>query len=340
MRPISGSYRRSLRRAFTLIEIIVASILFIGVGLLVVSMLLWGLDAYGQGNLQAQANNDCRTALKAIRDELGHSSLLPIPGTSPTFPVASSVLIPNPYQLNVNDFTTADPRPTPSGAPTPSACATDVCAFVEAVNGISSLDPGSLFDQTGQPQFQIVVYYIGNTAQGTPNPTATPAPIQHQLQLDANSDVSLGFTASGRVQVPSEVPAGAPPGNTLFRFTTLLTSAEVTAEIVTENLTSGGIGWQLNTVGTLITQPPAAPASNTSAVVTLGDNDALSFVVSHAPVETGNQLQIDPTFGTAFDRHDFQVDVMVARRFDTHVGTQRFIQVHQKDSVAIRSFQP
>ena len=81
-------------------------------------------------------------------------------------------------------------------------------------------------------------------------------------------------------------------------------------------------------------------ASNATAVVTLGDNDALSFVVTHAPVVQANVLQIDPTFGTAYDRHEFQVDVMVARRFDTHVGTQRFIQVHQKDSVAIRSFQP
>ena len=117
------------RRAFTLIEIIVASVLFIGVGLLVVSMLLWGLDAYGQGNTQTQANSDCRTTLKSIRDELGHSSLLPVPGASPTLPVPASVLIPNPYQVtsaNGQDFTGADPRPTPVGAPTPSACATDV----------------------------------------------------------------------------------------------------------------------------------------------------------------------------------------------------------------------
>lgn len=82
------------KTGFTLIEIIIASALLVMVGLIGYYLLFWGIKATDTGTLSAQIQQDAKTALSAMTNELRQA--VPLPNPDGTGYLSSAVILPGP----------------------------------------------------------------------------------------------------------------------------------------------------------------------------------------------------------------------------------------------------
>ena len=122
-----GLGRIPRRGGWTLIEAVVASALFLVVGLIIASLFKQALEASQRGKLETDAQNQARTALKRMKDELSQSLRIPQQNA-----VGSPVL-----------------RPSTAA----SASFSDLLFFVPAVD-LVNLDPSNL------AHYRLIRYYV------------------------------------------------------------------------------------------------------------------------------------------------------------------------------------
>jgi hypothetical protein len=119
----------------SLIEVMVATGLFLVAGLIVFSMLQWGLKSAEVGRLQMDSQQQGRLALKRIKDELGEATRLNITMQSGLAPFGSAVMLPN----------------------TASASSTDDVVFVKAARSAAQMDTSLMAN------YRFVRYFVPAT---------------------------------------------------------------------------------------------------------------------------------------------------------------------------------
>ena len=100
------SQKTSFRKTgFTLIEIIIASALLVMVGLIGYYLLFWGIKATDSGTISAQIQQDAKTALSVMTNELRQA--VPLPNPDGTGHLASAVILPGPGEY-LSNYTITD----------------------------------------------------------------------------------------------------------------------------------------------------------------------------------------------------------------------------------------
>ncbi|HEY4000305.1 MAG TPA: hypothetical protein VGO93_15630 [Candidatus Xenobia bacterium] len=310
------------RPAYTLVEVLIGSALLLGMLLVVGSLILWGMDASLVGQAQQKTQQDARTMLEAIRNDIGMSTKVPLPGT-PLLGV--SVLLPSSYlKLSTNDLYTQE---VPSSTPLDFLSQNIVALTVQnPAQSSSTFIPSLLQDQNGQPEFALVVYYVTDS---------TGQDVTRYTQFDAEGNPVAASAVGISAANPSGRTQATEGGHILWKNVYNVTG--------TQPLMVDGGGWTVNFAA--LNGPNGQPVSvgktandpiSCDQVISLDSGDAIEFTVHHS---TNAQQLVDTTYGTIADRHVFRIDAVALRQVHTHLGQSHFKVAKMSDSAAIQSFQ-
>jgi type II secretory pathway pseudopilin PulG len=275
------------RAAFTLIEILIAMSLLIVVGLIGYYLLFWGIQATTSGAIAAQIQQDAKTALSTMTNELRQA--VPVPNPDGSGNLSSAVILPGPGEY-VSNYTITDTTGSEEfnqsseigfsigcggGNLNPAQCGTNASGSGSCPLNPKILvsSPSMVQNQDGQTGFLIFSELISNQGDSSPSYLNNPANyewVMYQINPPENNQ-------------PAE----------LLRYT--FPAATCSASCTLNGLNSTSTGWTINWKYFVSGNSNESAAGNINPVIAALTNpsDDLWIMVSHQPtpenLPPGNQ---------------------------------------------------
>jgi type II secretory pathway pseudopilin PulG len=304
------------RRGYTLVEILIAAFLFVLVGLIIFTLFDWGIESQARGKLKVDTNNQCRTAIKRMRDEMATATV----DTQFAIPVNSGGQV-----LNVSE---------PSAVLQPSylySASYDSLVFYELAGNSNPNNPPPISISSGSQPYRLVYYYVTGSPTNPNGHSALWRQVFSVQNIGGQPPAGVNFDANEQSTYaaacnpdPLTIPVtpqpfptpSTVPSNINHFYLQMTTPAQPT------NLT------------TLQAVQPAQPPAD--LVISLpGPNDYIGFSVTHAQI-----LQsADYSNQAAYDPNNFTISVLVYRTLENGGGGTHNLNAtcYLQDNVSIHS---